>query len=157
MNYQITGLNRANFVGLFGLSDAELAARSILRLTAEKSATARFPCRISLRDADAGESVLLLNFEHLPVASPYQSRHAIYIRENANDAKLAINEIPEIMLNRPLSIRAFDHAGMLVDADLAMGDNLAPTLERLIAGRGAAYLHVHNAKHGCFVARVDRA
>ncbi|HEX3058652.1 MAG TPA: DUF1203 domain-containing protein [Usitatibacter sp.] len=32
----------------------------------------------------------------------------------------------------------------------------AETFERLLANRGAAYLHVHNAKRGCYAARVER-
>jgi Protein of unknown function (DUF1203) len=156
MTFQIVGLNRAQFAPLFGLSDLDLAARNVVRQLAEKSATNRFPCRVSLKDADAGESVLLMNFEHLPVASPYRSRYAIYVRENAVDVQLAVDEIPEVMQQRPLSVRAFDSAGTLLDADLAQGENLVPTLERLLGPARTEYLHVHNAKHGCFVARVNR-
>jgi Protein of unknown function (DUF1203) len=48
-------------------------------------------------------------------------------------------------------------ARTLFDADLAQGDTLVPTLVRMIGAPRADYLHVHNAKHGCFVARVNRA
>jgi hypothetical protein len=156
MSFQIVGLKRADFATFFELSDADLAAQGVVRRTAEKSATSRFPCRVSLRDADAGESVLLMNFEHLSVDSPYRSRYAILVRENAVDARLAVNEIPEVMRHRPLSLRAFDNAGMLLDADLAQGDSLVPTLQRMLEKPHTEYLHAHNAKHGCFVARVNR-
>jgi len=115
------------------------------------------PCRVSLRDAAAVESVLLLNFEHLPVPSPHRSRYAIYVRENAEGAQLAVNEIPEVMQHRPLSLRAFDRSGHLRDANLGQDEQLVPVIERLLSDGYVDYLHVHDAKHGCFVARVNRS
>lgn len=156
MTFQIAGLPRTPFEPLFGLPDRTLADLGVLRLTAEKRPGARFPCRVSLRDADAGTPVLLLNFEHLPLPSPYRSRYAIYVGEAAPEARLEPGEIPEVMQNRPLAVRAFDGRGMLLAADLAADEAVAPTLERLLADAAVDFLHVHNAKHGCYVARVDR-
>src|SRR3569833_609705 len=88
MSFQVSGLSREQFTPLFGLSDAELAKRDIVRRTADKAPG--FPCRVSLEDAVPGETLLLLNFEHLAVASPYRSRHAIYVRENAQEARVPV-------------------------------------------------------------------
>ncbi len=158
MSFQISGLPVAPFAPLFALSDADLAQRGIVRKVAEKSPTSRFPCRISLRDAETGSRVLLLNFEHLPVATPYRSSYAIYVREHARQADLAPGEIPEVMQHRPLALRAFDRTGLLLDADLAQGDaEVSATLRRLLARDETDFVHVHNARHGCYVARVERA
>lgn len=157
MSYRIAGLPLAPFAALFGLSDPELATRGVVRRVAENGPATRFPCRVSLRDAASGEPVLLLNFEHLPVASPYRSRYAIYVRENAREAQLEVDEIPQVMHNRLLALRAFDPDGMLVAADLAEGDGVAPTIDRMLANPAVDFLHVHNPKHGCFLARADRA
>jgi hypothetical protein len=137
------------------LSDDALAERQIVRTVVDKRPG--FPCRVSLRDADVGETVLLLNYEHLSAASPYRSRHAIYVRENAAEADLEVNEIPEVLRTRILSVRAFDNAGMMLDADVVQGTDLAPVLRKMLDNAQVAYLHVHNAKAGCFAARVDRA
>jgi len=155
MRFQISGLPVAPFAPLFGLSDAELAKQDIVRHTADKSPG--FPCRVSLRDAESGETLLLLNYEHLAVATPYRSSYAIYVREYAEEARVAVNEIPSILRRRLLSLRAFDKQGMLLDADVADGRDIEPLIERMFEQRGAEYLHVHNAKPGCFAARVDRA
>jgi hypothetical protein len=154
MSFQITGLPRATFAPLFALTDAELATRNIVRMVAEKCPDV--PCRVSLVDAAVGETVLLLNYEHLEVASPYRSRHAIYVRENAVDARLASDEVPEALQIRLLSLRAFDTAGMMVDADVMHGSELVLAITRMLAKGAVSYLHVHNAKPGCFAARVDR-
>jgi len=155
MSFRISGLAAREFSGLFGLSDAELAARNALRVVADRHPG--FPCRVSLVDAQPGERLLLLNYEHLPVTGPYRSRYAIYVRENASEAQLGVNEIPQVLQHRLLSLRAFDAAGMLLDADVAEGAALVPALEQLLAPPQVAYLHVHNARPGCFAARVDRA
>jgi Protein of unknown function (DUF1203) len=155
MSFQISGLPVAPFAPLFGLSDAELATRHIVRHTADKSPG--FPCRVSLRDAEPGETLLLLNYEHLPVSSPYRSSHAIYVREYAEEAHVAVNEVPDVLRRRLLSLRAFDKQGMLLDADVADGRDIQPLIERMLESREVEYVHAHNAKPGCFAARVDRA
>ena len=155
MSFRISGLAGGEFAGLCGLSDVELAARNACRVVADRHPG--FPCRVSLVDAQPGESVLLVNYEHLPVTSPYRSRYAIYVRENASEAQLRVNEIPQVLQHRLLSLRAFSAAGMLLDADVVEGAALVPALERLLGPLEVAYLHVHNARPGCFAARVDRA
>jgi len=144
----------AQFAPLFGLSDTELAKRDIVRHTADKSPG--FPCRVSLLDAAPGETLLLLNFEHLAVASPYRSRHAIYVREYAEEAHVATDVVPEVLRRRLLSLRAFDGRGMLLDADVVDGREVEGLIERMFGEPGVEYIHVHNAKPGCFAARVDR-
>jgi hypothetical protein len=154
MSFQVSGLSGAQFAPLFGLSDAELSQRDIVRRTADTSPG--FPCRVSLVDAAPGETLLLLNFEHLAVASPYRSRHAIYVREYAQEARVPVGVVPEVLGRRLLSVRAFDGRGMMLDADVVEGTAVAAVFERMLEGPGVEYLHVHNAKPGCFAARVDR-
>ena len=154
MAFMISGLEYQPFSKLFGMTDAQLAERNILRRVVE--GRPGYPCRVSLQDAEVGETVLLLNYEHLPVASPYRSTHAIYVRENARRASLKIDEIPEVMRTRLLSIRAFDRNGMMVSADVAQGEQVDPLLRHMLSDDRVAFLHAHNAKHGCYSARIDR-
>jgi hypothetical protein len=154
MDFQISGLPLAEFKPLFALTDGQLAERHIVRRIVDEFPG--FPCRVSLCDAEPGERVLLVNYEHLAVASPYRSRHAVYVRENAVEAHPAVNEVPEVLSRRLLSLRAFDDAGMLREADVVEGKQVVPVIERMLGDPKVAYLHVHNAKPGCFAARVDR-
>ena len=154
MDFRVSGLPLAEFQPLFALSDAELAQRNIVRRVVDERPG--FPCRVSLRDADVGERVLLLNYEHLAVASPYRSRHAIYVWEKATDARPEVNEVPDVLAIRLLSIRAFDEAGMMRTADVVQGKDIAPVIRRMLGDAKVAYLHAHNAKPGCFAARIDR-
>jgi hypothetical protein len=155
MSFRISGLPLADFTPLFGRPETELASHGAIRMRADRRPG--FPCRVSLRDAEPGETVLLLNYEHLSVATPYRSRYAIFVRENATEARLGPDEIPESLRLRLLSVRGFDESGMLRQADVTEGTGLAAAIERMFAEPEIAYLHLHNAKPGCFAARADRS
>jgi hypothetical protein len=155
MSFRIEALPRERFAHLFGMSEAELAARGVRRVIADRAPG--FPCRVSLQDAAAGEPVLLMNFEHHSAATPYRASHAIYVREHALTAQPAADEIPEQLTRRLLSVRAYDAEGMMREAEVVPGSELAPLIERLFADPATAYLHLHNAKPGCYAARVERA
>ena len=156
MSFRVSALPAAPFAPLFRLSDAELARIGAVRRVADRAPG--FPCRVSLRDAEPGETVLLLHHEHQPAATPYRAGHAIYVREGATEARPAAGEVPALLRHRLLSVRAFDADGMLTDADVVEGAALEAAIERLLlAAPNAAYLHLHNARPGCYMARVDRA
>jgi hypothetical protein len=154
MDFRIKGLDPRPFAPLFALSDAALAERRALRKTSDSKPG--FPCRITLRDAEPGESVLLVNFEHLPVDSPYRASHAIYV-SGAKAPCDVVNEIPQALHDRLLAIRAFDERGLMLDADIAEGREARPLIERLLALPDVSYLHAHYARRGCYAARIERA
>ena len=103
------------------MNDEELTARRATRRVVDEPNA--YPCRISLTDAAVGEEVLLINHEHLPVESPYRSRHAIYIRVNETTYD-AVDEVPEMLRRRLLSLRAFDDAGMMTGCEVVEGRDL---------------------------------
>ena len=155
MRFVIRGLDPAPFRGLYGLSDAALAGHQVVRMRAD--AKPGFPCRVTLEDAEPGEELLLVNYEHLPVATPYRSRHAIFVREGAETPAVYEDAVPDQLMRRLLSVRSFDAEGMMRDADVVDGTALEPLIVRMFEDEHTAYLHAHNAKRGCFAARVDRA
>lgn len=155
MNFRVSALPARPFVPLYGLSDSELEAHGARRVVADHAPG--FPCRVSLREAAPGERVLLLNFEHLSVPTPYRSRYAIYVREGAEQALPAVNELPDILTRRVLSLRALSADGLLQGAELVQGAQLQEAIARWLTRDVVDYLHLHNAAPGCYAARVDRA
>lgn len=154
MSFQILALNNDQFSHLFGLNDEALEKQGIQRKVADSNPG--FPCRVSLQDADIGETVLLMNYEHQPMPTPFRASHAIFVREFATEANLQRNEIPPMFRHRLHSVRAFDATGMMIDADVVKGDCLEPLIEQMFANESAKYLHIHNAKLGCYAALVER-
>ena len=154
MPFQIQALAAEPFQHLFALTSKELIARRMRRIQVD--AQPGYPCRVSLRDADIGTSVILLNYTHHDAPTPYKASHAIYVCEGAPQARPAKNSIPSVFLIRPISLRGFDEAGEMVAADLAEGDQLSTAIETLFENKRISYIHLHNAKPGCFAARVIR-
>ena len=152
--FRIRALDAETFAPLFALADSELAARGILRVVADEKPG--FPCRVSLADAEVGETLLLLHHLHHDVPGPYRASGPIYVRERALAATPAPGEVPVSVRGRLLSFRAYDAAGLLRDADVAEGRELESVVARLFADPSVAYLHVHNARPGCYSCRVDR-
>lgn len=156
MDFRIEGLSPDAFEPLFSLDDEALAARGARRRIADHKPG--FPCRVSLEDAEPGEEVLLLPWEHHATPSPYRASGPIYVRKIATKAWAgAPGSVPSMLRHRLLSIRAYDAAGMMRGADVCEGNDLERTISTLFEDPSTAYLHVHNAKPGCFNCRVDRA
>ena len=155
MDFRIKGLSPEPFRHLFGLSEGELARHGVVRYLVDKKPG--YPDRIEMRDAEPGETVLLLNHVCQSADTPYHASHAIFVREGAEQPYDRLNEIPEVMRARLLSLRGYDARGMMLDADVVEGQNLEPIIERLFANPDIAYIHVHNAKRGCYSGCIDRA
>ena len=155
MNYQLRGLEPAMFEQFFALDEATLAERGMRWMRVDKPVG--FPCRISLEDAPVGEDVLLLPFTHQDSRSPYRASGPIFVRRGRTEAARIVNSLPTYLTLRPLSIRAYDAADEMVDAEVVDGPNAAPLIERYLARADVAYLHIHYARRGCFACRVDRA
>jgi len=76
-----------------------------------------FFCRLTLGDAPTGETVILTNNQHRPTHSPFQSSHAVYVREKAKTKSFDINVVPEGVRKKLLSVRAFDNEDYIVGAE----------------------------------------
>jgi hypothetical protein len=155
MGFRICGLPAEDFGHLFTLSEEELAGQRAVRQIADGRRPG-YPCRVSLTDARPGDELLLLNYEHHAVATPYRMRFAIYVREG-EETYDAINDVPEQLLLRMLAVRAYDADAMMAGCELTDGRSLAAAIERLFANPRADYLHIHFAAPGCYAARATRA
>ena len=137
------------------MAGQELAEVQATRMVVD--AKPGYPCRVSLADAEVGETVILVNYQHQAADSPYRSAHAIFVREHAKRAFPERGEVPEVLTTRLISVRAFDENHFMVDADVVDGMELHEVIPAMLGDAGVGYLHLHNAKPGCFAARVTRA
>jgi hypothetical protein len=151
--FQIHPLPAAEFRPLYGLSDDELAARTVEVHISDGA----FPCRVSLADAAEGTRVLLLNYEHQPGETPYRARHAIFVADGAEECRPEPGTVPASIATRLLSVRAFDRDHRMIDAEVVEGADAQRVIEAFFANPETDYLHLHYARRGCFAARVTRA
>ena len=152
MTYEVEGLAPAPFAALIGADEEILRAAGAQRVVVKQAHAA--PCRITLDDAAPGETVLLLSFAHQNADTPYRQQGPIFIRESATQATRLRDALPPALARRLLSLRAFDAHGMMIDAEVVDGKDADPVIARLLAQDGAAYVHAHYARRGCFAAMI---
>ena len=153
MNFTVSGLSPQPFLPLYGLAESELAQHRARRIIADGNG---FPERIEMRDAQPGETLLLVNFEHQSADTPYRSSHAVYVREGATDAWVG-SHMPDVMRRRLLSLARFLADGSRLTPTSVEGRQAEPVIARLFGDPSVAYIHAHYAKPGCYAARIDRA
>ncbi|MBK7162841.1 DUF1203 domain-containing protein [Sphingorhabdus pulchriflava] len=154
MTYKITGLSPVAYAHLFEMDDAQLAQINARRVKA--AASKGFPCRVSLEDAEEGENLILFHHVSHDVATPYRSAYAVYVREKATDAAEYVDQTPPVFEGRPIGLRGFDADGNLCNAALALPGQADMRIRELFDSAEIAYIHAHNAAHGCFSAAIER-
>ena len=152
--FQLIALDPEPFAPLFEQPDDVLRTRGMMRLRADSAPG--YPCRVSLEDASVGEELLLLPYAHLDGPSPYQTTGPILVRRGARRKILQPGEVPPCITRRLISVRAYDAAGMMIDADVCDGEVVAARIDAFFANADARFIHLHNARPGCFACRVER-
>lgn len=152
--FRLNALNSNYFQPLFAKDDRALKVLDIKRMVVDVSNS--YPCRVSLVDAKIGETVLLLPYTHHDVQTPYKASGPIFVRDHAQTAILGENEVPELLWRRLLSLRAYDLEGMMVNASVGEGRDLASDITALLDDEQVSYLQIHNARQGCFHCSVGR-
>jgi hypothetical protein len=153
MQYVVKGLEPSTFAGLRGATDEQLQAAGARRVVAD--ARPGYPCRVALEDAWIGETLILLPYAHHQADSPYRASGPVFVRETALTATRRHNELPESLQTRLLSIRAYDKAGEMVDAEVIEGRDADPVVRTLLGREDIAFLHAHYARRGCYAALIE--
>jgi hypothetical protein len=142
------------FAPFFALSDAELVARGMRRVIAPDNPGIGYPCRVSLAFARAGEELLLVNHRHLDRATtPYRAEGPVFVRRGV-PVFAGREAYPEIIMQREMAVRAYDHEGMMIEAELAAKDDLVRLTEEWLARPAIAHVDYHSARRGCFFCRA---
>lgn len=156
MNYRVAGLDPEPFAPFFTMDEDELRALGATRLIAVRAGS--YPCRVSLKRADKGEELILINHEHHAAPhSPYRARGPIFVSRGATEKREYIGELPPMMRDVMLSLRAYDSRGFLVEAEICEGPYADIALRRMLSGERIAYVQAHFARQGCFAAQFARA
>ncbi len=154
MTFRILGLEPEPFAPLFDLDDEALAARNIHRFVADEPHSS--PCRVTLEDAEPGERLLLLNYQHQPAVSPFRASGPIFVRERARRRFDQTGRVPPAFERRTLSVRAYDAQAMMVKGQVVAGDEVGALLETWFQEDEVAEIHLHYAARGCFAGRAVR-
>lgn len=154
MTYRIEGLPPEPFRDLFDMDEAGLAARRARRVVADRDSG--YPCRVSLEEAQAGETLILAHHVSHAVDTPFRTAFAIYVREQARSPAVHVDAVPALLDRRTIGLRGYDEDGMLVDAVLAPPGAADGRIRALLDRPEIASIHAHNAAQGCFLAAIGR-
>jgi hypothetical protein len=155
MAYIISGLDGNVFAHLFGKDEHYLAAHRAVRVRAETAS--RYPDRIALRDVPEGENAILINHVYQSAESPYFGTHAIYIHEGAITPGLYVDQIPDYLATRLLSLRAFNDQHRIMTADVTPGHEAERLILQLLDRPDTRYIHAHSARFGCYLCLIERS
>jgi len=153
--FKINPLNKDVFSRFWRMSTPELNAIGAYLFNADECPC--YPCRVSLTDAQVGERVLALSYEHHPQNSPYRATGPIFIRANAQTATLTDNEVPDMLKHRLLSLRGYNDKHLMIEAETMMGTDLEVGIAKQFSNSSVSYIHLHNAAPGCFNCSVTRS
>ena len=154
MTYRIEGLPREAYWHLIQMPEGQLQAHRARRVRADSKPG--FPCRVTLEDAEPGESLILFNHVSHDVPTPFRSAYAIYVRDSARVPACYVDETPPVFGGRTLGLRGFDAGGMLRGALLALPGEADSKIRALFERPEIETIHAHNAAAGCFAARIVR-
>lgn len=119
-----------------------------------------FPCRHCLRLGAGGEEMLLASWDLPLPQGPYWTPSPIFLHARDCEAAAPADALPEtVTANAIISLRHYDRNGMcLYDLGLVLpgAEAEAPLRERLADPR-VAFVNIHTARPGCWLARVERA
>lgn len=153
--FLIQPLHDDDLTRLWQLSKTELATQNAQRI--EVGSKPSYPCRISLEDAEIGETVIGVPYTFNKSKSFYQASGPIFMRQNVSPYRSKRGHVPTMLLSRLLSLRSYCVDGYLQTAEVIPGNKLADYLAEPERFSTTHYVHIHNARTGCYLCQAVHA
>ncbi len=114
------------------------------------------PLRCCLRDATAGEALMLFGFEPPTPRGPYREIGPVFAHDEACRGWAGAG-YPSGFRGRAQILRAYDDRGWIHDASAAHdGSDAEGALAAVLAAPGVVEVHSRNVVHGCYMFGVTR-
>ncbi len=116
------------------------------------------PCRHCLRNAAAGEALLLGSYNLPGPLGIYWTPSPIFVHAAACTRFAGADQVPEIVRTSLVSVRAYDGDDQCIYELGQVLDGVAvdAALERALADRRTQFVNIHTARPGCLLCRVER-
>jgi len=109
------------------------------------------PLRCCLREARAGERVLLIAYTPPGTAGAYAERGPVFIHAERCAGYLTPGQYPPGLAHRQQVVRAYDRHGRIADGVLvADGRHAGRVIAELLARPEVELVHVRNVGYGCY-------
>jgi len=141
-------LDRVRSTGL------DASGNRVERVTADGDS----PLRCCLRDAEAGEELILFGYEPPLPTSPYRELGAVFAHAEACAGPGDPTRYPAAWLGRPQVLRAYDERGWIHDATTRHdGRDPEAVIAAVLAAPGVVQIHSRNIDYGCYMFTITRA
>lgn len=77
------------------------------------------------------------------------------MRQKAEETAILCDYVSRFLHCRLLSVRGYRADGWMHAADVVEGKTLHSVIDAMFDQEQIAYLHIHNARPGCYFCRVD--
>lgn len=118
-----------------------------------------FPCRVCLRYAAPGESVLLGSYNLPKPQGLYWTPSPIFVHAEPCTPYQGTDELPDIIRRNALvSVRVYDAEGMVLYdlGQVSDGGQADVPLARALADARTSFVNIHTARPGCLLSRVEK-
>jgi len=115
------------------------------------------PVRCCLRDAAAGEELILFGYEPPMPASPYREVGAVLAHASPCDGPAALDAYPPDWYGRPQVLRAYDARGWIHDATrIHDGTDPESAIAEMLGEPDVVEIHSRNVAWGCYMFTITR-
>jgi len=115
------------------------------------------PLRCCLRDATAGEDLMLFGYEPPLPAGPYREVGPVFAHAAACPGPPAAAEYPPDWYGRPQVLRAYDRRGWIHPATRVHdGSDPEAVIAAILEDPEVAQIHSRNVAYGCYMFTVTR-
>lgn len=115
------------------------------------------PLRCCLRNARAGEDVILFGYEPSLPSSPYREVGPVLAHALPCPGPGTLTAYPEEWRGRPQVLRAFDSRGWIHAARVHDGSDPESVIAELLDDQNVVQIHSRNVAYGCYMFTVRRA
>lgn len=110
------------------------------------------PLRCCLRDARAGEELILFGYEPPLPPSPYREVGAVFAHAEPCGGPAATGGYPDGWRGRPQVLRAYDERGWIHPATRVHdGSDPEAAIATVLAEPGVVQVHSRNVAYGCYM------
>ncbi len=152
MTFQIHAIPEAVLAAVRALG-RDVSGNPVVPMTAEGEE----PLRCCLRDARAGEEIILCGHEPVLPASPYREVGAVFVHAQSCDGPVFSGAYPPDWFGRRQILRAYDRRGWIHPASRAHdGTDPVSAIAAVLADPEVAVVHSRNVVYGCYMFAATR-
>src|SRR4051794_13577678 len=115
------------------------------------------PLRCCLRDATAGERLILFGYAPSGPAGPYREVGPVFAHADRCEGPETVRAYPDGWLGRPQVLRAYDARGWIHPSTRVHdGSDPYAQIAELLADPDVAQIHSRNVAYGCYMFTIAR-